>query len=586
MGRPPIQGTGHAARFDVARLALAAALFVAAGCSCPDVEPAPPFSPPARRSHNFAVYDPHGRLIHSPIGALRSELDAKGATHPISDVYVVIHGWNYTVEESVALFEGYRMLFEKRLPDLQAKDPSFEPYVVFVTWSSVSRPFSAGADSLSPLELPFPIDWTLDKLDTIAFHIPSNWGETEDAFAIALGDYDRRHCFAPSHYPRKGEPSVYERLAGAAAMNSIDDPFAGEPIPVSVLIDEMVRLKYPSRDDPARFRLHVIGHSFGGKIASLATLDACSRMLAAKPYPDAAPHVGRDKYVDSLVLVQPAMKVSEMYYPLRIDETTPPQTEDLLIPNRNTWKADDRMVKFDDALAKVDRKVLVHNDRDSANGWLFGLGQLLLNNDAIAESEVLDGSPLWLEPGAYVFDLGHALVGTVTRDVGVVLKALEDVVVELPTEPAQGLEDLVLFPISPIRYHQSMGNSGSKVVGSLPRFLKYVLPEPMHGTWVDKSVIGYFESATQHPPEDLLALSERAGTSAMSADWGVLNLYDAASLYTGFATGCGAVGGWVLNFIYPAKAHGDLHSYELLDGVRKRERTMNWIYNLTRVGRG
>ena len=59
--------------------------------------------------------------------------------------------------------------------------------------------------------------------------------------------------------------------------------------------------------------------------------------------------------------------------------------------------------------------------------------------------------------------------------------------------------------------------------------------------------------------------------------------YDASAVYNGYVAATGTLVGSVLNQVLPHKAHGDVRSYDEVDGISKRIRTFNFLYNFTRA---
>ena len=344
--------------------------------------------------HAFAVYDDANRLIRSPIEELRAELarrgcdpggDCSGDRLPISDVYVLAHGWNYKLDESTQLWEGYRHSFERELEQLRKKDPTFSPFLIFVTWSSVTRPISDAVSSISPYDVPGPLRFATGWLDAILFHLPSNWGETQDAFTIALGRWNRRVFDASADLCRSEYSSALLRADSEAANQAL----SGYDVPVSVLLDELVRIK---RSLVRPFRVHAVGHSYGAKIASLATFDATARLLLRDPAPpecastpDGAPEdAARDTLIDSLVLIQPAIKVQEMYDTLQLKPSAPSSGMlESLERSVSPLTSDRDFIDFRRLAEAIPRKAIVFSRHDSANGWVFGLSQLVLDYEAI-----------------------------------------------------------------------------------------------------------------------------------------------------------------------------------------------------------
>lgn len=177
------------------------------------------------RNYAYAVFDSGDRMLHSPIDALQREIEERRIVtpdRPISDVYVFVHGWDYTVEESFNLYEGYRHALEKMLTEIRKPgvDPSFEPFFVFTVWSSVSRPVSDVVRSVLPWTPPDWLQMSAGAVDAAAFHIPSSWGESQDAMRIAMGAPTRWTSSSPRWRPSRsttGRMTSGWRRRGSAA---------------------------------------------------------------------------------------------------------------------------------------------------------------------------------------------------------------------------------------------------------------------------------------------------------------------------------------------------------------------------------
>src|SRR5262245_43485725 len=119
------------------RTAILCAVVLLAGTACTTAsrEPGPEAAPLplTGENHSFALYNDRNRLIHSPIEHLERELarrEAQGG-RSITDVYVLSHGWNFTLEESARLWESYRLAADRELGGLRGLDPEYEPFMIF-----------------------------------------------------------------------------------------------------------------------------------------------------------------------------------------------------------------------------------------------------------------------------------------------------------------------------------------------------------------------------------------------------------------------------------------------------------------------
>jgi pimeloyl-ACP methyl ester carboxylesterase len=534
------------------------------------------------RNYSFAVYNSENHLIHTPIEHLRAEVARRESAgeNPLTDVYLVSHGWNYTVEEAVALYQNYLISLGPAIARAKESDPDYEPYFVFVAWGSVTRPLTQSLESLSVVSLPSAARFVTTLFDEVVFHVLSNWGETQDAFRLALGGKDRL-TFDRAAYPGADEPCEYDRIVAAAQAAASESPFYGYEVPVSVLIDALIRLRAAAKRP---LGVHTIGHSYGGKLVSLATLDACTRArrgLEARGTAPAGP------LIDSMVLITPAMKVTEMYYPLREAEAGEPaplitrpvqQSIESIESLRRAVFFEAEPNDFKAASESIARKAIVFTKFDSANGWLFGLGQVLISNDVLAEQDLSRGADrvfgLPLFAADLVLILGQSLAANVVSLAADPLDALGETFEA--DDAGEFVSSLVQVPLAPITARQSMGHRGLRTLRFVSLYVSF------RNTWL-RDAQDYLNSRIDCPSREFVALSSAYGAASdCAADAGPYYLFDAKEVYSGYNASVGPVLGKVLNQLDVSKAHGDLRSYDIVDGLQKRERTFRFLYSFTR----
>src|SRR5206468_4445227 len=120
------------------------------------------------RNYTYAIYNSDHRLMTHPIEDLRSQLEYREKacpSNPITDIYVVSHGWNYTPSEAVANYHNYIQLADIAIQETAERiEPGsvafptakscpnpklqFQPFFVFITWASTSKPVSEFANSV------------------------------------------------------------------------------------------------------------------------------------------------------------------------------------------------------------------------------------------------------------------------------------------------------------------------------------------------------------------------------------------------------------------------------------------------------
>src|SRR5690606_32645750 len=105
-----------------------------------------------------------------------------------SDVYVVSHGWNYTMDEAIAKYQQYLHAAERvhrEHPALLA--PEHRPLYVLIGWTSGTRPAGQTARSLLPFGLDDAVGLATTFVDRFAFHLPTAWKQSLNASTNALG---------------------------------------------------------------------------------------------------------------------------------------------------------------------------------------------------------------------------------------------------------------------------------------------------------------------------------------------------------------------------------------------------------------
>jgi hypothetical protein len=416
------------------------------------------------RGHNytFAIYNGDHRLLTHPVEDLLAEMKWRKALHKpsISDVYLISHGWDYTLPLAIANYHNYLERIDQFIRD--KKPPSgFQPYFIFVTWTSTTRPTTNMAKAILPFGMDSAAEPFTNLIDKIPLHFLSAWKQSLNASQNALGP----------HYPNDYLDRDWEENAyGYFNTNLIRDADAimGEDVPVSALLYRLIRQKQIPPDAPAhagkdcqapdpldpgddvcvsmaQTRLHLVGHSYGAKLVTIAGMEATRRWMlesiAARPeqFPpltgcgqsagsDPGKRLkglavcnltghrkpfgeldvafdGLDKPpllkawyertaetpIDSLVLFNPAFHPGELSYPVDIVHFAPTQT-----------------------LRFIPRKAIVYSASDYANGALFSLREAILNtqitqpgNQASKKLDQLyfqDGNR-WLKLPAYLLQL-------------------------------------------------------------------------------------------------------------------------------------------------------------------------------------
>ena len=255
------------------------------------------------RNYTFAIYNTEHRLMTHPLKDLAHEVSRRkdGGKAPITDIYIISHGWNYSGTEAVANYHNLLEMVDcsMRLPVGQEVDgesaaetcvpsmgvlkkafPSFQPYFIFIAWTSTTRPLT---DSLQAL-LPFGFDKVLRfptyLIDTIPVHMLTAWKQSLNASQTALGGSPPSTYFYNEFKPEQyGVESLYFK-----------DADLGNDEPVSSLIYKLMRAKGLKGSNPCKedwnppldisgVKLHLLGHSYGAKLVAIASMEALRRFI-------------------------------------------------------------------------------------------------------------------------------------------------------------------------------------------------------------------------------------------------------------------------------------------------------------------
>lgn len=325
-------------------------------------------------SYTYAIYNEGARLITHPLEDLRHRL-ARTDLPQVSDIYVISHGWNFTIAESIANYHGYIETAEAELKTIHLNDGKFVPYYIYVVWPSVTRPLGNLASAVLPYGIDDGLSYITGLVDKVVFFLPSVWKQSLNSAQIAVGNggypqYDHKKEFGecgPSDYGIQGDTQTSE----------------GKDIPLALVLYCLVGMvDSPEKSQPASPdthasspKIHLVGHSFGGKVVSLAAAEALRLWLCRQQKDPAAacdtattdtilPMINstRNRPIESLVLFNAAMHIEEFTYLL-------PQSEQLI---------DGALL-----LELIQRKAFVFSNSDYSTGRWFDLSQIVLNNSQV-----------------------------------------------------------------------------------------------------------------------------------------------------------------------------------------------------------
>ena len=152
------------------------------------------------KNYSFAIYNESQKLISHPIMDLQAY---EKATPDITDIYIISHGWNYTLPEAIANYQKYISHLnskEKELKQLGEVDEPFRPYYIFVAWPSASRPLTNLASTLLPFEMDQAILPATLSIDNTVFFLPTVWKQSINAQRLGLGvHYPNDYLFEQWH---------------------------------------------------------------------------------------------------------------------------------------------------------------------------------------------------------------------------------------------------------------------------------------------------------------------------------------------------------------------------------------------------
>jgi hypothetical protein len=342
--------------------------------------------------YTYATYDAENRLIKDPM----PQFVAEARTRPISDVYVIAHGWNYTHDESIALYESFALKMKLYADYVVANgDCDYSPYFIFVSWQSVTRPLTRIYSSISFLQTPETVRAILQPIDKAVFHIFSAWGESRNAAVIARGSYIPREypIFLDERYP---QPCTSNTLYARTTLANRRKPGIDKrpvDLPLSTLIEHLIVTCEEHQGFQRRPRLHVIGHSYGAKLVTLGTLEALNRLLAHEE--TMCPDLSKTRFgVESLVLLMPAMTEDELHlyqtHGFVNAALSDPAGWNPLTDKREVQALDiltSGSTRLLQTLSMIRRKAVCHTARDTANGIVFPVSQAIINRRIASESD-------------------------------------------------------------------------------------------------------------------------------------------------------------------------------------------------------
>lgn len=358
-----------------------------------------------------------------PLEDLLAQVRARGlgGCAPISDIYVIAHGWNYQVIEAVAQYHNYIAMVDGGMSPDKASGrtsvqqtcdghfPRFQPYFIFVAWTSASRPFGDLASAVFPSGLDDSMSLITSLTDGVVLFLPSVWKQSLNSSLVALGDQSPNQYLSrikdtspgqllslqnPDHDMRINCLNLSSRQDEAYGTNPQDTRFAGIDTPFSLVLSELAEWNETNFNGcGTRAKIHLVGHSFGAKLITPAALQAqwhwvFNTILNEK--------TGKGGELEDL---PPNERIKQLLQKLRDmkQEDFPHHFTQAAVRSGRTQKPFESLLLFNPAmnpreihaqsllspsegLKLIPRKAIVYTNYDYPNGIFFDASQIILNN--------------------------------------------------------------------------------------------------------------------------------------------------------------------------------------------------------------
>ena len=233
------------------------------------------------RNYTFAIYNDQNKLMNHPLKDLNarmkaldqknllkdfcnalsfpqdmdkvarcSRLNLSDDSNHITDIYVVSHGWNYTLDESITNYQHYIDLINSKI----SPSKKFHPYFIFISWPSAARPLTNLARSVVPFGVDNDISKYTSPIDHTLLFFPTVWKQSLNAYENAVGNWSSKY---------------HQGIDCREKWQNKEDSFAedGRDVPVALILYELLKIK-----NSRSVKLHLVGHSFGAKLVSHSAL--------------------------------------------------------------------------------------------------------------------------------------------------------------------------------------------------------------------------------------------------------------------------------------------------------------------------
>lgn len=410
------------------------------------------------RNYTYAIYNNEHRLMTHPLEDLLFQIRERQKTEQpqVTDVYVVSHGWNFTPDSAVANYHNYIELVDycfsnkvrkgniilepQKTKHCQSFEKGFQPYFIFVTWISTTRPTAELASAVLPFDLDGAIRPITYIVDNVPLHLVTAWKQSLNAAANALGNaYPQTYVSKPVWWPDCTKKYWTDAFY-------VEEKLMGQDVPVSSLLFELIwakealMLKKPDQsrllecfmkrnagqEEPLRkslgnIRIHLLGHSYGAKLIAFSGMEALRRLVlrhklgltddgidpssngteeeqarARKEYEnemerilDETGHKGYSELPFNPGLYYPdeirAAQAFDRYAAEVLDKTGDSLIESLIMinpalhPGEFWYPVDSLHNAPASTLRLIPRKAIVYSKYDYANGTLFNIREAIIN---------------------------------------------------------------------------------------------------------------------------------------------------------------------------------------------------------------
>ncbi|MBK9946037.1 MAG: hypothetical protein IPP12_02455 [Nitrospira sp.] len=213
---------------------------------------------------------------------------------------MIAHGWNYSGGLAVTSYHNYIELLDRLIATKQVKE-EYQPFLIFVTWTSTVRPMGDVANAILPLNTHEIIRPLTNLLDEGPVHLLTAWKQSLNANTIALGrfgpevylDHDwneETYTYEEGWYGERdtGQDLPLSQLVYELINSKIAEVLnPGESTPIQEAITSCLDTPpsdpyYMPKQALANVKLHLVGHSYGAKVVAFAAMEGLRKWVIRK----------------------------------------------------------------------------------------------------------------------------------------------------------------------------------------------------------------------------------------------------------------------------------------------------------------